>query len=274
MKISTAILLVLVILCQLLGCTKSATTPHDELLVATTTSTRDSGLIDRLTPVFEKKYSIKIRWIAVGTGKALELGRLGEVDAILVHSESDELEFMEQGHGVRREPIMYNYFELLGPPADPAGIRDQLPPLGLKRIRESEALMVSRGDQSGTHKREQFLWNLVGGSSEWEGRVETGQGMGESLVIADQKQAYILCDRGTYLSMRSKIQLVPLAQKSVELRNPYGFICIAPQKNDRINRVAADQLADFLISPMGQAVIANHQVDNEPLFHPLRDGRK
>lgn len=249
-----------------LGCSHSDIESRQTLRIATTTSTRDSGLMDELIPDFENESGIQVKLIAVGTGKALELGRRGEVDAILVHAEQDELEFLEAGHAVRREPVMYNYFEILGPEEDPAGIQKCDPLTAFRRIHDSGSIFVSRGDQSGTHKRELQLWRAVGIQPSSPNYFETGQGMGASLMVADQKKGYVLCDRGTYLAMKTKIELRPLAVRNPIMKNQYGVLCINPAKNARINLSAANQFADFLVSPQTQSRIAQFVRSGEPLF--------
>lgn len=226
--------------------------------------------MDVLIPAFEKDHQVKIKLIAVGTGKALELGRTGEVDLLLVHSREDEHQFMAEKHGIRHEPLMYNYFEILGPSSDPAGINGKNPIEALRLIRDSKAAFVSRGDESGTHQRETKLWNKLGKRPTWNHYFETGQGMGASLVIANQKHAYILCDRGTFLAMKHRIDLVPLANKSSELKNPYGLLCVNPDKSEQINSGLARRFADFLVSRKGQFLIADFKVDGKTLFHTLR----
>lgn len=239
------------------------------LRLATTTSTRDSGLIDELLSAFERQHQVSVRVIAVGTGKALKLGELGEVDVVLVHAEQAELRFLADRHAVRREPVMFNYFEILGPPDDPAGIRDQPPDTAFRLIRSAGGTFVSRGDDSGTHKREQTLWELAGQSPDWSGYLETGQGMGRSLIIADQKRGYILCDRGTYLAMKDKIDLVPLARKTESMKNPYGVLCVNPEKNSQINLPLANLWVDFLISSETQQRIGEFRIQGESLFQPM-----
>ncbi|MEE2639996.1 MAG: substrate-binding domain-containing protein [Planctomycetota bacterium] len=252
------------------GCRSSAGSPSQTLRVATTTSTRDSGLIDQLIPVFETESGLRVKLIAVGSGKALELGRRGDVDVILVHSEKDEDRFMENGHGVRRDAVMFNFFEILGPTSDPAVIRDCTAVEAMKKIKTGKSPFVSRGDNSGTHRRELELWNQANLETGWEGYLETGQGMGPTLTIASQKQAYCLCDRGTYLARKQGLGLVPLARRSPALKNPYSAICIAPHGNHRIREKEADRFVEFLISSRAQELIESFRIDGEPLFHPLR----
>ncbi len=240
------------------------------LRLAVTTSTRDSGLLDRLVPVFEQQHNARVDVIAAGTGKALKLGESGDVDVVLVHSRRDEDAFMQAGHGVRREDIMYNTFELLGPDSDPAAVRGMEAASALKQIASTGNRFVSRGDQSGTHKRELTLWKAAGGLPQWDQYVESGQGMGHTLIMADQMQAYVLADRGTYLAFHEKVTLVPLAAQTEALKNPYGIIVVNPNKNERINEHLAQAFVDFMISPTAQRIIAGFRINGELLFHPLR----
>ena len=241
--------------------------------LAVTTSTQDSGLLNQLLPPFEKAHQIRVDVIAVGTGKCLRLGERGEVDAILVHSRPDEDKFMEAGHGVRRDDLMHNTFEILGPSSDPAAIRGMDPVDALQRIAETRNYFVSRGDESGTHKKENGLWQSGGGRPSWSSYLETGQGQGPTLVIASEKQAYVLSDRGTFLAMRSKLSLSTLVRGSDILQNPYGYIVVDPEKNPSINASAANALGDYLKSDQAQEIISNFRVDGEALFYPTRIGQ-
>lgn len=234
------------------------------LRLATTTSTRDSGLLDALVPAFERMAGVRVDVIAVGTGEALALGEAGDVDVVLVHARAAEDAFMAAGHGVRREDVMYNTFELLGPPDDPAGVRGLEVTAALRKIAAAKSPFVSRGDDSGTHKRELSLWREIGGREAWDGYLESGQGMGSSLVIASERRAYVLSDRGTYLAFRQRVALVPLAARSERMRNPYGVITV----KDARNPGGADAFLDFLVSRRGRSLIANFQVAGEKLFYP------
>lgn len=239
------------------------------LKLATTTSTRDSGLLDVINPVFEKEQGVRIDVIAVGTGAALKLGEAGDVDVVLVHARPAEDAFMQAGHGVRREDVMYNTFEILGPPSDPAGIKGLGAVEALQKIAAGSQPFVSRGDDSGTHKKERALWEKAGGLTEWSGYAESGQGMGPTLTMADQMKAYTLSDRGTYLAFRDKIELVPLTATSEELKNPYGVIVVNPNKNDQIRDDLANAYAEFLIAPKTQRMIRDFKIAGEQLFYPV-----
>ncbi len=239
-------------------------------MIATTTSTRDSGLLDQLLPPFEEKHQVRVDVIAVGTGKALKLGKLGDADVLFVHARQVEDAFMAAGHGVRREDVMTNTFELLGPPSDPAEVRGLEVTAALQKIAEVNVPFISRGDDSGTHKRELLLWNASGEQPNWPSYQESGQGMGATLTIADELSAYVLTDRGTFLHFREKISLVPLAAQSESLKNPYGIIVVNPNKHAAVRSELAGAFADYVISPVAQQIIADYRLAGEALFRPMR----
>ncbi len=259
----------------LTGCSRSGDgrTDRDDSLevlrLATTTSTRDSGLLDQMLPRFEQSNGCRVDVVAVGTGAALKLGEAGDADVVLVHAREAEDVFMEAKHGVRHEEIMFNNFVLLGPPTDPASVRDVEPVQALRAIADGEHRFVSRGDDSGTHKREMSLWKRAGVRPAWENYLECGQGMGPALIMASEKRAYVLADMGTFLKFRSKVELAPLAGESEHLRNPYAAIVVRPGTS-RINARLADAFVDFLISEEGQQLIGDYQLSGQRLFHPLR----
>ena len=240
------------------------------LRIAITTSTRDSGLMDELILVFEQQAGVRVDVIAAGTGKALKLGENGDVDVVLVHAREKEEAFMAAGHGTRREDVMYNMFELVGPPSDPAQIKGMKAADALVKIADGSHRFVSRGDDSGTNIRERWLWRSAGGRPDWDGYIETGQGMGATLNLADEKEAYALSDRGTYLANRDKIDLVPLAATGEEMTNIYGILTVNPRKNEYVNAAAATAFVDFMISAPAQKSIRDFRVSGESLFHPFR----
>lgn len=242
------------------------------LRLAVTTSTRDSGLLAQLVPIFEQQQSVRVDVIAVGTGAALKLGETGDVDAVLVHARPAEDAFVNAGHGIRREDVMYNSFQLLGPVSDPANIAGLEPQRAFKRIATAQEPFVSRGDNSGTHQRELQLWQAAGGRPAWDGYSESGQGMGLTMTIADQLNAYVLVDEGTYLKFKHMIRLVPLIPPTPALHNAYGIIVVNPDKHPRINSDLADAFVDFLISPDTQQQIGSYQIGGEPLFFPRQLG--
>lgn len=264
-----AILLLAVAGC-FVGCEQTGQTRERVMRLGTTTTTRDSGILDALLPDFEQSAHVAVDVIASGTGKTLALGRAGEVDVLLVHDPIAEEEFMQQGHGTRREAVMHNKFLLLGPADDPASIRDHKVEEGLHEIAASGAKFLSRGDASGTHQRELQLWTAGGGLVEWPEYLETGQGAGPTLTMADQLQGYTLVDRGTYLKFRKQINLVPLSENSDLLLNRYSAITIDPHKHPAIQKELAEQFVDYMISPETQHKIAEYRIAGETLFHPAR----
>ena len=261
------ILFVVLVIC--LGC-KESQPAKQRLRLATTTSTRDSGLLDRLLPPFQTQHDVRVDVIAAGTGKALKLGERGDVDVLFVHAREAENAFMQAGHGIRREDVMHNTFELLGPRDDPAEVRDLEITAALKQIASQQVVFISRGDDSGTHKRELQLWNAAAIEPNWQNYLESGQGMGATLTIADEKSAYVLTDRGTYLNFRGKIDLVPLVAQSDELRNPYGIIVVNPDKSSAVRDQLANQFVDYIISPEAQRIIRDYRLADEQLFFPVR----
>ncbi len=255
---------------SLTGCGGNSEPSTSTLRLATTTSTRDSGLLDYLLPEFERENGCRADVIAVGTGAALKLGEAGDADVLLVHARAAEEAFMKAGHGIRHEEIMANYFTILGPEGDPAKIRDTDALDALKQISQGEFRFVSRGDDSGTHKRELALWQQAGIQPAWHDYIESGQGMGPSLIMADEKRAYILCDMGTYLRFQKKVDLIPLTAQSESLRNPYAVIVVDPKKSSKINAPLAQAWVDFLISKNGQQLIGGYRMAGEQLFEPTR----
>ena len=252
-----------------IGCADAPIEHSNVLRLATTTSTRDSGLLEVVLPPFETEHGIRIDVVAVGTGKALNLGSKGDADVLLVHARKAEDEFMNAGYGVRREDIMRNRFELLGPVDDPVRIRSMEPSKALQAITASGHWFVSRGDSSGTHQREQLLWQQAGDLKSWPEYIETGQGMGATLIIADELQAYVLCDRGTYLHFKDKIELVPLVSGDDSLRNPYGAIVVDPKVHPAVRSDLGLRLLDYLVTDETQRLIGEYRLGGELLFHPI-----
>jgi len=240
------------------------------LRLASTTSTRDSGLLDVLLPVFEQQHACRVVLIAVGTGAALKLGETGDADVLLVHAPSAEEAFMRAGHGVRHEPVMHNYFLIAGPADDPAGIHGNDSVAALRRIADGEYCFVSRGDDSGTYKRECELWDRAGGRPDWPEYIEIGQGQGPTLVMADELNAYVLCDEGTWLKQGSNSRLVPLVTRAAESRNPYAVMVVNPDAHPAVDSRLADSFVDFLISEPTQRMIVEYRVDGHKLFYPDR----
>ena len=240
------------------------------LRLATTTSTRDSGLLDVLLPGFEAQQGCRVDVIAVGTGAALRLGEAGDVDVLMVHARVAEQAFMKAKHGTRHEEFMYNSFLLIGPANDPARIRSLEPAAALTRIATGKHVFFSRGDESGTHQRELQIWGQAGGRVEWAGYYEAGQGMGPTLLMADEKQGYTLVDMGTYLKFQEKVDLVPLVEEVKSLRNPYAALVVNPARHEKRNAVLASMFVDFLISQPTQRLIADYRIAGRALFTPTR----
>jgi tungstate transport system substrate-binding protein len=241
-----------------------------DLRLATTTSTANTGLLDYLFPKFEARTGIVVRYVAVGTGAALKIGEQGDADLVMVHAREAEDKFVAAGHGVNRRDLMYNDFIIVGPPADPVGIRGEKDAaLALKRIRAAGASFVSRGDQSGTHLRELQLWKAAGVEPKWSGYyLSIGQGMGTALVMAFEKHGYVLSDRGTYLAYRGKLDMQILVEGDKRLLNPYGVIAVNPMRYPKVNHAGAMQLIDWLTSAEGQQLIAGFKVNGAQLFFP------
>lgn len=254
-----------------LGCIQKAPAKETQgtLILATTTSTYDSGLLDYLIPVFEERYDVKVKVISVGTGQALELGRRGDADVILVHSPEDEKRFIEQGYGTLRGCVMYNDFVIIGPEKDPAGIKNRTVTEALKAIAAGGAVFISRGDDSGTHKKERALWKIAGVEGMGEGYVETGTGMGQTLLTASEMKAYTLSDRATFVSMKEGLDLSILVSGDETLLNPYGIIAVNPKKNPEVKHLPAAKLVSWVMSEEGQGLIGSFTKNGEQLFTPL-----
>lgn len=242
------------------------------LVLATTTSTEDSGLLDVLLPDFEKEYGVEVDVIAVGTGQALQLGKDGNADVLLVHARAREDEFMAAGDGVRRDDVMYNDFVILGPASDPAGIRGmEDATAALAKIAETESVFISRGDESGTHTKELSVWKAAGIEPAGDWYISSGQGMGEVLTMANEQQAYTLSDRATYLARtKAGLELEVMVEGDPVLFNPYGVIVVNPEKSPAINDELANKFADWIISVPVQEKIAQFGVEEfgQSLFIP------
>jgi tungstate transport system substrate-binding protein len=245
---------------------------HQTVRLATTTSTDNSGLLADILPAFTEATGYPVHVIAVGTGKALRMGRDGDVDLVLVHARAAEDTFVNEGHGVRRYGVMYNDFVLVGPASDPAGIgKAKSAGTALKRIAEHQAGFISRGDDSGTHKKELGLWQQSGVNPAGNWYREVGQGMGKVLQIASEMDAYTLTDRGTWLAYQAKSPLKIAFEGDPLLFNPYGIIAVNPKRYPDINHKGANALIKWLISPDGQARIGNFRIGENQLFTPSAD---
>jgi len=250
------------------------TAPNKDLLLVSTTSTQDSGLLDVLLPAFTAKTGYAVQLVAVGSGQALKIGEQGNADVLLLHSPDAEKKFVANGLGVNRRLVMHNDFVIVGPPSDPAGIRGRTPGEALKNISVSRVTFVSRGDDSGTHVKELALWKNAGldpAGEDWY--LETGQGQGATLSIASEKAAYALADRGTFLAYQSNVDLEILVEGDPFLLNVYHVITVNSEKHSAINLEGAKAFADFVTSNVGQTIIAEFGVDQfgQPLFFPDAD---
>jgi len=242
---------------------------NQRLRLATTTSTENSGLLAVVLPPFEAATGITVDVIAVGTGQALRLGEAGDVDVVLVHARALEDQFVADGYGVNRRDVMHNDFVILGPPSDPAHIaqmRDAAD--ALRRISQTSSLFISRGDNSGTHVKEQELWREAGIRPSGRWYREVGQGMGPVITMANDAQGYTLADRGTYLSMASKLDLRVFVEGDPQLFNPYGIIAVNPDRFRHVNYMGAMRLIAWMTSVEGQTLIRNYTVGGEVLFFP------
>ena len=250
-------------------------TPHRRVRLVTTTSVRDTGLLDALLPEFTKETAIGVDVVAVGTGAAFQNGRDGNADLLLVHDRKGEEDFVAKGDGLERRDLMWNTFEIAGPAGDPAGVRGSKSGAdAFARLAKAAAPFVSRGDDSGTHRREKSLWTKAAvAGQKWAGYVSTGQGMGPTLLVADEKSAYVLTDRGTRLAFRRKLELVPLVGEAADLRNDYSVVLLSPQRHPDLAHAEAARLAAWLTSPATARRIAGFQVEGESLFHSARDTR-
>ena len=264
--IITTVLFFLIVSFVLVG---DSVVAQDRLILATTTSTENSDLLDVLIPPFEEKFNIRVDVVSVGTGKAISLAENGDADIILVHARAAEDAFVEAGYGVNRRDVMYNDFIILGPTNDPAGI-DGMDDAGkaFVKIAENESDFVSRGDDSGTNKKELSIWS--GASIEPVGSwyIETGQGMGASLNVAHEKQAYILADRGTYLAYKADLDLEILVEGDPKLFNPYGIIPVNPAVHNHVNYQMAMAFVGYITSQQGQKIINEYTAYGEVLFNP------
>ena len=239
------------------------------LRLSTTTSTENSGLLKALLPAFEQATGLKVQVISVGTGKALELAKNGDVDVTLVHARASEDKFVLDGFGVNRRDVMYNDFIIVGPEQDPAGIRGRQDVLAaLRTITERGARFVSRGDNSGTDQMEQSYWQQVGSKPAGKAYISAGLGMGEVLNMAAELQAYTLTDRATYAAYRARTGLAVLVQGDARLFNPYGIIAVNPARHAGVNYAGAMKLIEWMTSPEGQKRIAAFQIGGQQLFFP------
>jgi tungstate transport system substrate-binding protein len=243
------------------------------IVVSSTTSTQDSGLFSYLLPLFKQKTGIDVKVVAQGTGQALDTGRRGDADVVFVHAKSAEEKFLTEGEGVKRYPVMYNDFVLIGPKSDPAGVKGVKDiAKALQMIKDKQAPFISRGDRSGTHIAELALWNRDAGidiekdKGSWYKSI--GQGMGAALNTAGASSAYVLSDRGTWISFKNKEDLAIAVEGDRRLFNQYGVMLVNPAKHPNVKQDLGQQFIDWLVSPEGQKTIANYKINGEQLFYP------
>lgn len=246
---------------------------EQRIRLATTTSTDNSGLLNKLLPAFSAESGFQVHVIAVGTGKALRLGRDGDVDVVLVHAPDAEKKFVTSGYGVKRFPVMYNDFVIVGPANDPAGITaSKSVSMAFQRISKNKVQFISRGDNSGTHKKELSIWKSSGLSPAGKWYREVGQGMGKVLQMANELNAYTLTDRGTWLAYQNKTQLRMLFEGDDLLHNPYGIIAVDPARYPEINFKGASRLIDWITDKnKGQKLIGEFKMQGKSLFKPMAE---
>jgi tungstate transport system substrate-binding protein len=249
----------------------SALAQDKSIVVSSTTSTQDSGLFGHILPLFKQKTGIDVKVVSQGTGQALDTGRRGDADVVFVHARSLEEKFVSEGNGVKRNPVMYNDFVIIGPKSDPAGIKGRDVVTALKTIKDKQANFISRGDKSGTHNAELILWKEAGidvakDKAPWY--KEIGQGMGAALNMASAGNSYVLSDRATWINFKNKADLAIVVEGDKRLFNQYGIILVNPQKHANVKKDLGQQLIDWLTGPEGQRAIAAYKIDGQQLFFP------
>jgi tungstate transport system substrate-binding protein len=260
---------VLLVLATLLS--THAPAQEKSIVVASTTSTQDSGLFGYLLPIVKQKLGIDVKVLAQGTGQALDTARRGDADVVFVHAKSAEEKFLAEGFGVKRYPVMYNDFVVIGPKTDPAGVKGKDVVSALRTIKATSAPFVSRGDRSGTHIAELALWKQAGidiAADKGPWYKEIGQGMGAALNMASASNAYVLSDRGTWLAFKNRGDLAILVEGDKRLFNQYGVMLVNPAKHLSVKKDLGQQFIDWLISPEGQNAIAGYKIDGQQLFYP------
>jgi tungstate transport system substrate-binding protein len=256
-------------LAQVLVAPRASVWAQEHLRLSTTTSTEQSGLLDVLLPPFEERFHLKVDVIAVGSGKALKLAENGDVDVVLSHAPELEAAFVAAGFGVNRRDVMYNDFIIVGPPHDPAHLRATTNAVdALKKLAAAQATFISRGDESGTHQKEKGLWKTAGLTPGGEWYVSAGQGMGPVLLMASERRAYTLSDRGTFLTYKQRGDLAIAFQGDPVLFNPYTVTAVNPARHPQTKYLQAMQLIAWLTAPDGQRLIGGFKQDGEVLFHP------
>lgn len=280
-QVTAVLMSIFLVMLVLTGCGTKAPTAQQpaqpqvkDVILATTTSTQDSGLLDVLIPAFEKKTGYKIKTIAVGSGQAIAMGEKGEADLLLTHAPDAEKKVVEAGAAVNRRLVMHNDFIIIGPTADPAGIKGKPAMEAMKAIADAKAIFISRGDNSGTHQLEKKLWKQASITPAGTWYQEVGTGMGQALKMASEKQGYILTDRATYLAQAKNLGMPILVEGDAKLLNIYHVMEVNPAKYSKVNSAGAKAFADFLLSSEGQSIIASFGKDKfgQPLF--FADGGK
>jgi tungstate transport system substrate-binding protein len=249
----------------------TASAQDRSIVVASTTSTQDSGLFGYLLPIFKARTGIEVKVIAQGTGQALDTARRGDADVVFVHAKSQEEKFLAEGFGVKRYDVMYNDFVLIGPNSDPAGVKGKDIETALKTIQAKAAPFVSRGDKSGTHSAELALWKQAGidiAAAKGSWYREIGQGMGAALNTAGAMNGYVLSDRGTWISFKNRGDLEIVVEGDKRLFNQYGVMLVNPEKFPSVKKELGQSFVDWLVSPEGQAAIAGYKIDGQQLFFP------
>lgn len=272
MRLTTAILLLLLV--GLTGCTPPASASRT-LILATTTSTQDTGLLDLLIPAFEKASGYQVKVVAAGSGQALAMGARGDADVLLSHAPQAEEELVQAGVLINRQPVMWNQFILVGPPADPARAAEAHSAAeALARIADARLRFVSRADDSGTHRKEQELWKQAGVAPRGDWYMESGAGMGRTLSIASEKGAYTLTDQATFLTLKRHLHVTVLVEGDPELLNPYHVMQVNPERFGRVNGAGGAAFVAYLLLPETQAIIGRFGVEafGEPLLHPGKGG--
>lgn len=241
----------------------------EPIVMASTTSTEQSGLFSHLLPKFTEKTGIDVKVVAQGTGQALDMGRRGDADILFVHDQAAEEKFVAEGYGLQRYPVMYNDFVLIGPAADPVGVKGKSIVEALKELADANASFVSRGDKSGTHSAELRYWKEAGvADKQGSGYKACGCGMGPALNIASSENAYVLSDRGTWLNFKNRGELAILVEGDEKLFNQYGVIVVNPEKYPHVKAAAAQKFVDWIVSDDGQSTIASYKIGGEQLFFP------
>ena len=250
----------------LLGATSALA--QSSIVVASTTSTEQSGLFGHILPAFKQASGIDVKVVALGTGQALDVGRRGDADVVFVHDAAAEQKFVDEGHGIEHRKVMYNDFVLIGPKDDPAGTKGKDITAALQKLATGNGNFVSRGDKSGTHAAELRYWKAAGVENKGTGYKECGCGMGPALNMAASSGAYVLADRGTWLSFKNRADLAVLVEGDTRLFNQYGVMVVNPERHPHVKQAEARKFVEWVVSPAGQDAIASYKIEGEQLFFP------